>query len=186
VARIRDDRARVGDICFSPVVLSWHKKRYDLAFAYEIFMPTGDKDQPATPGKEFWTHELTFGATGYLDEAKSWTASVLARYEFHTQQDNTYITPGNDFHFEWGIGKQFKKGFEVGAVGYCAWQTTEDKGRGVYWGHSKDRVFAAGVEANYFIKPIIQTAISLRLLKEFGAQDRPEGYMTTLTLTKRF
>jgi hypothetical protein len=62
---------------------------------------------------------------------------------------------------------------------------TEDKGRGVFWGHNRDRVHALGLEGNYFIKPI-KMALSLRALKEFGAHDRPEGVTTTLTLTKRF
>ncbi|MCY3022251.1 MAG: transporter [Planctomycetota bacterium] len=184
---VDDQRIRVGDIFVCPVLLSWHKKRFDLALDYELVMPTGDLDrsEPATPGKEFWTHLFTFGGTGYLDEEKTWTVSLLSRYEIHSEKRNAHITPGHDFHFEWGVGKAFKKGFEVGAVGYCQWQLTDDQGSGVYWGHSKDRVYGAGAEANYFIKTIKLHA-SLRFIREFGARDRPEGNMTMLTLTKRF
>jgi len=185
---VHDQRTRVGDIIVSPLLLSWNKKRFDLALDYELFIPIGDldKSEPATLGKEFWTHQFSFGGTAYLDEKKTWSISILPRYEIHSEKRNAHVKPGNDFHFEWGVGKSFTQGFEVGAVGYCTWQVTGDKGSGVYWGHTnRDRVYAAGAEGNYFIKPIKLTA-SLRCMKEFGAVSRPEGLMTMLTFTKRF
>lgn len=186
---VDDDRTRIGDIDFTPVILSWHKKRYDLILAYGVTFPTGDShqaDEAATLGKEHYTHMLSFGGTGYLDKAREWSFSLLARYEVHSEKKNRNYTAGQDFHFEWGLGKSFKQGFEVGLAGYCQWQTTKDQGSGVTWDRGvRDRVFAAGVEGNYFIKPVGLT-VDLRLLKEFGAVDRPEGMIGTLTLTKRF
>jgi hypothetical protein len=129
---------------------------------------------------------FTLGGTAYLDEEKSWTLSVLSRYEMHSKKDGEHVRPGDDLHFEWGLGKSFKQGFEVGAVGYCEWQVSPDRGSGVYWGHyNRDRVYAVGPEANYFIKQIGVHA-SLRYEREFGAQSRPEGNTTTLSFTKKF
>lgn len=185
---VDDERARVGDIIFCPVLLSWNKKRFDLALAYEVYVPTGDRDrdEAGTPGKEYWTHQLTVGATGYLDKERTWSISVLPRYEIHQGRQNAHFQAGDDFHFEWGIGKAFKQGFEVGAVGYCQWQLSADKGRDAFGAHyNRDKVFAAGVEGNYFLKPI-KTHLSLRCMKESGAENRPEGWTTCLTLTKRF
>ncbi|HEY3320031.1 MAG TPA: transporter [Planctomycetota bacterium] len=186
---IEDTRTRVGDLEFSPALFSWHKKYFDLSLAYDIFLPTGDRDnsQPATMliGREYWTHMLTFGGTGYLDKEKTWSVSALSRYEVHSQQKGTYVKPGQDFHFEWGVGKSVgKSGWEVGLAGYCQWQTTNDRGKGAT-DKARDRVFAAGPEVNYFIKPIGLCA-ALRSEIEFGAKDRPQGTMTTLTFTKRF
>jgi hypothetical protein len=178
----------IGDIVVSPVLLSWNKKRFDVSLDYELWMPTGDNDRnnPSLPGKGFWTNLFTLGATGYLDEERQWTISVLSRYELHSQKKDYHFTPGDDFHFEWGFGKSFKQGFEVGAVGYCEWQMTGDMGSGAFGAHfKKDRVYAAGVEGNYFIKEI-GTHLSLRVLREFGAENRPEGIKTMLTFTKRF
>jgi len=181
---VDDNRTRVGDLMFSPVLLSWHKKRFDLSFDYELYMPTADRHEPATPGKEFWTHLCTFGGTAYIDEAKTWTFSLLSRYEIHSEQHNTHVTPGNDFHFEWGAGKSFKQGFQVGAVGYCQWRVTNDSGSGAT-DFSRNRVYAAGVEGNYMIKAIGLHTV-LRWEKEFLARNRPEGMITTLNFNKRF
>jgi len=183
-AGIDEDEFNVGDINIEPLILSWHKKRYDAVVAASFYAPTGNysaKD-PASPGKGFWTGMLTFGGTYYLNPSKTWSASILSRYEFHGEQDETDMTAGDDFHFEWGIGKSIGT-WEVGAVGYQQWQVTEDSGKGAT--DVKDRVSAAGLEVNKFI-PSIKTVVSLRALKEFGAKDRSEGSTVTLTLTKIF
>ena len=153
--------------------------------------PVGDYHQGEAATKcvgfDYWTHQPTLGVTGYLDAAKTWTISLLPRYEIHTERKNRHYTAGDQFHFEWGIGKSFPElGLEVGATGYCSWQTTDDKGRGVTWDPDvHDRVYAVGPEVNYNIKPIgLNRAV--RYQREFGARDRMEGHMTTLMFTKRF
>ena len=184
---VDDTSTGVGDLMFSPVLLSWHKKRFDLSFDYELYIPTGDRHQPrnlASLGKEFWTNLFTFGGTVYMDEKKTWTFSLLSRYEIHSEQHNTHVTPGNDFHFEWGVGKAFKEGFEVGPVGYCQWRVTNDTGPGATE-FSRNRVYAAGVEGNYMIKSI-GLGVVLRWEREFAARNRSEGMITTLNFNKRF
>jgi hypothetical protein len=165
---VHDKDIGIGDIVVSPVLLSWNKKRFDVSLDYELWMPTGDNDRnnASLPGKGFWTNLFTLGATGYLDEERQWTISVLSRYELHSQKKDYHYTPGDDFHFEW--------------------QLDDDAGSGAFGAHyKKDRVYAAGVEGNYFIKDI-GTHLSLRVLREFGAENRPEGIKTMLTFTKRF
>ena len=76
--------------------------------------------------------------------------------------------------------------WDVGASGYCQWQVTEDKGSDVNWQEgARDRVFAAGPEIGVFI-PAAKLMASLRHLWEFQARSRPQGMITTLTLTKIF
>lgn len=181
-----DYRFGVGDILLEPFLLAWHGERWDIAAGVGLYMPTGQfrQKKPADPGKGFWTLMGTLGGTVYLDAEKSWSASVLARYEIHTMQQETRITPGNDFHFEWGVGKTFNEIFTVGVAGYCGWQTTRDTGKNVFK-DQRERFMGIGPEIGFVI-PDWKFQVSLRSIFEFENRNRPQGVMTTLTLTKAF
>jgi hypothetical protein len=189
--KLDDERFRVGDLDISPLLLSWKLGRVDVAFAYDLMIPTGDQhtgELATSPvGAEYFTHMFTVGVTGYLDKEKTWTASVLPRYEIHMERSNRNFRAGDQFHFEWGIGKQLPKlGLGLGLAGYCNWQVTDDTGKGVVWDKKvHDRVFAIGPEVDYLIKPI-GVNMAVRYEREFGARDHPEGHTTTITFTKRF
>ncbi|HNX25048.1 MAG TPA: transporter, partial [Spirochaetota bacterium] len=186
--RVEENSFNLGDINLEPAVLSWHRNTFDAAAGIGFFAPTGKYDaaDPSSAGKDMWTTMLTLGGTLYFDEEKTWTASILARYETHTEKNDTKIKPGDEFHFEWGIGKTLMKLIDVGVSGYCQWQITDDSGDGVSYDKSvHDRVFAAGPEIDIFI-PQIMSAVSLKCQKEFGAVDRSEGYVANLSLTKIF
>ena len=187
-AGIDDDAFGLGDICVEPFALSWHGRRYDAAFGLAAYLPVGkyDEGDPASPGKDFWTMMITLGATYYMDDDKTWSASILSRYEINSEKDSLDITPGNDFHFEWGIGKTLAKLWDVGVAGYCHWQVTDDSGSDVTWEKSvHDRVYALGPEISRFF-PSLMLGFSLKHLWEFDAQDRSEGYATALNITKAF
>jgi len=95
------------------------------------------------------------------------------------------VRPGNDLHFEWGIGKALGKIWDVGLAGYCQWQLTDDSGLDARDKSVHDRVLAVGPEVSVFIPPA-KSFLSLRSLWEFGAIDRTEGHVTALTLTRAF
>lgn len=175
----------VSDIILEPFVLAWHGNRYDAALGAALFLPTGDynKNQPASPGKGFWTVMLSAGGTLYFDEARSWHASVLSRYEIHTKQEGTRQTHGDDFSFEWGVGKTVNNLFDVGLAGYCYWQVTEDSGSNS--DDYKERGYAIGPEISTNI-PEWNLGVSLRSIYEFGSRNKAEGNSTVLTLTYRF
>jgi len=185
LAGIADNEFGLGDINIEPFGLAWHGPRYDAAFGLSFYLPTGkyDKTKPASAGKNMWTGMLTLGGTYYFDAEKTWSASILSRYETHSEKDDINITPGDDFHFEWGAGKTLAKVWDVGLTGYCQWQVNDDSGFGS--SSVKDRVYAVGPEVSLFYPPATMF-ISLRSQWEFEAQDRSEGNCTTLTLTKIF
>ena len=188
IGGMSDERTGFGDINIEPIGLSWHGKRHDASFGLSMYLPTGEYNvsKPASPGKDFYTLMLTLGWTSYFDAARSWSASILARYEIHSEMDDINIRPGNDFHFEWGIGKTIARVFDVGLTGYCQWQITDDSGSEVSWDKDiHDKVFAVGPEVSTFI-PSSRLFLSLRVLKEFDAEDRPQGNVATLTVTKIF
>lgn len=182
---VRRHSMGLSDIVVEPIILSWSGERWEARADFGIFMPTGrySSKNPASPGKGFWTFKPGLGGTVYFDREKTWSASLLAHYEFHTRQKETRVIRGNHFHFEWGVGKRFMQIFTAGVTGYAAWQTTADRG-----GRSSDhksRVFAAGPEIGAFI-PGPNLAVTIRSQWEFGARNNSQGNMTMLALTKVF
>jgi len=188
-ARMKFREADFGDIFVEPITLSWHEKQWDASVGGAFFAPTGNYEglENVPLNRAFWTGMLILGGTYYFDEQKTISASILCRYEIHSEHKYTDITPGNDFHFEWGIGKTIK-GFDVGVVGYAHWQVTDDDGPGAT--DDKDQVFAVGPEVGGMIKqlPLLKRPLmfSARFLWEFEARDRPEGFKTVVTLTLPF
>ena len=179
-----DSEFGLGDIFFEPITLSWHWQQFDAAVGYGIWTPTGDDEPvaPVTPGKGYWSHMVTLGGTWYPDLEKTWSVSILGRYEIHTEQDTTDTTRGDTLSIEGGIGKALSKSFEVGVVGYCQQQVTDD--RGTPGSGDLDQVWGLGPEIGYTCKGgVIATA---RYICELGALGRPQGNTVTLTLTKRF
>jgi hypothetical protein len=184
---VDDSEFGIGDICVEPFVLAWHGPRYDAAFGLGFWAPTGkyDETEPASPGKDMWTLMITGGGTYYFDAQKTWSASLLARYEIHDEKKELEVTPGDDFHFEWGIGKTVGKVWDIGLTGYCQWQVNDDSDSTVPGYGEKDSVYAVGPEVSVFI-PSGMFFLSLRSQWEFNAEDRSEGNFTTLTFTKIF
>ena len=178
-----DDEFGFGDVQFEPLLLAWHQKQWDFALAYAIWAPTGKSDAAPTAklGKGFWSHMFTAGATWYPDEEKTWSASVLNRYEIHTESNDAPMTPGDTLTVEMGLAKTVRPGLDVGLVGYWQEQITDGKGDG----SPDERVFGLGPEIAGRC-PAIGMHVSLRYLREFDARQRPEGNTVTLTLTHRF
>lgn len=180
-----DNEFGLGDILIEPVILAWHGPRYDAALGVGVYLPTGDfdADEPASPGKGFWTGMFTAGATLYFDEARTWSASILSRYEIHSEQEDTDVTYGNDFHFEWGLGKTVAKIWDVGLAGYCRWQVTDDSGPGT--SDDREEAYAIGPEVSVFV-PDWGLGVSLRSLWEFENKVNSQGNVTTLMIMKAF
>ena len=177
-----------GDLYVDAADLVWRGELWQAGIGVGGFAPTGKygEDKPASPGQDMWTGMVTVSGNLYFDAAKTWSASVLGRYETHSRKIETDIKPGDDIHLEWGLGKTIMRGFDVGLAGYCQWQVTDDSGADVVWDKSvHDQVFAVGPEVTGFIPPIM-VAVSVRSLWEFDAKDRAEGNTTVVTLTKIF
>lgn len=198
---LRDAEFGLGDIWVEPITISWHGPRFDAVVGFGFYAPTGDfsATAPASPGKDFWTLMTTYGGTLYLDPARNWSASVLGRWEAHTRNTTLGITPGMNLDFEWGLARSFTELahgpdgaplpgpplaiWDVGVSGYATLQVTDDSGPGVVYDASvHDRVFAVGPEVSVTL-PGSRLMGHLRHQWEFGAVDRPEGWLTSFVLT---
>ena len=186
---VDDNRCGIGDLYIDAADVIWRNDQWQAGGGIGFFAPTGefDPDKPASPGKGMWTGMLTLAGTYWFDVDRTWTASILARYEKHSKQSERDVTYGDDFHFEWGLSKTVSPGIDIGLTGYCQWQVTEDSGDDVVWDKGdKDRVFAAGPEIALMIPPPVLLMISLRTAWEFEAENRSQGNVAVLTLTKIF
>lgn len=180
----KDSEFGFGDICVEPAVISWHGSQWDAALGYAVWMPTGaSRVGSAEPGKGFWGHMLTAGGTVYFDKEKTWALSLLNRYEFNQKEDDTNITPGDQWTLEWGLSKSVKPTIDVGLVGYYQLQTTKDSGAGA--SRERDQVLAFGAEVSA-VCPSLGLISSLRYNYEVMAEDRPQGQTFVLTFTKVF
>lgn len=184
--QVKDSWFGLGDIEVEPLLLSWHFKQFDLSGGYAFWAPTGDysRGRPDLISQGFWSHMLTLGGTWYPDEAKTWAVSLLNRYEFCHEQDQTDVNPGQVYTIEWGVSKGITKTVDVGLIGYYQQQTTTDNGRNAF-SDKLDRKVGVGPEISAFW-PSLGLFTSLRYAYEFAAVERPEGQLVTLTLTKRF
>jgi len=178
-----DTKFGVGDIFAEPITLSWHSERSHLAVGYGVWLPNGSFDPArlASPGKGFWTHMLTAGATWHLDAERKWALSALNRYEINHENEDTGITPGQVWTLEYGLSRTFNKTIDVGAAGYFILQTTEDSGSGA--SSARDRLFGIGPEINV-AWPQLGLFASARYVYETTARNRPRGHTFNLTLTK--
>ena len=86
----------IGDIFVEPITLSWHGAQHDAGVGYGFWIPSGDFDpnRPALIWKGFWSHMFTAGGTWYPDKDKTWSVSLLNRYEFHHEHQDLGIRPG--------------------------------------------------------------------------------------------
>jgi hypothetical protein len=175
----------LGDIFVEPITLSWHGAQYDLGLGYGFWTPNGEyNDDHAHPsrllGQGFWSHMFTLGGTWYPDAAKTWSASLLSRYEIHSDHPDADYTVGDTFTLEWGLSKALSKTVEVGVAGYYQAQVTGDDGpasRGIM-----DHVVGVGPEVVAFC-PKLGMFASLRYIHELESHERPQGDTFTLTLT---
>ena len=181
----------LADIQIEPLLLGWHWKQFDLSAAYAVWVPTGDFDlnDGSKQGKGFWSHMLTLGGTWFPDEEKTWAVSLLNRYEFHHQNNDMNVTPGQTLTVEWGLSKSLSKLVDVGVIGYYQQQTTSDRGDGipavVSVSNLKDRVVGVGPEIT-IVCPKTGIFTSLRYIREVEASDRSAGNLFTITFIKRF
>ncbi len=166
-------RMGLGDIIVDPFVLSWHSKNWHFATGIDIYMPTGsyDRNRLANPGRNYWTFEPIFAFT-YLSD-KGCEVSSKFMYDINTENKATNYRSGQEFHFDYTVGKKIDN-FTIGLGGYYYKQITDDKlnGRKAPNDGNKGRVFALGPQLKYDYKNM---NFALKYQKEMSVRNRPEG-----------
>lgn len=167
-----DSKTGIGDLIVNPFLLSWHFKNGHLATGFDIFIPVGnyDKDDLANTSRNYWTFEPAFGVT-YLSDS-GFEVSSKFMYDFNTKNPDTDYKSGQEFHFDYTIGKHFKN-IAVGIGGYYYKQVTNDELNGEKIGDGlKGQVFAIGPQLKYDYKNM---SFTLKYHEELEVENRAEG-----------
>jgi hypothetical protein len=120
----------------------------------------------------------------YFNPQTGYEFSVAAGLTYNFVNPHIDYQNGIDFHVDWGASKFLNQHVQIGAVGYAFQQITGDSGSGAVLGDFKGRVFAIGPQVG-FIFPAwegYQGYVNVKGYKEFGAENRPEGYNVWVTL----
>lgn len=119
----------------------------------------------------------------YFNPQSGHEFSAVAGFSYNFKNLDTDYQNGVDFHLDWGASQFLNKQVHVGLVGYAYQQVTGDSGAGDRLGDFKSRVFGMGPQIGY-IFPVgdHQGYLNLKGYKEFGAENRPEGWNVWLTL----
>jgi hypothetical protein len=193
---LSENREGVGDLIYSPFIWSWHHKDGLLhaVAAVDIFIPVGNYDEKnlVNIGKNFWTFEPAFAVTGFLPWDKNLSASIKVMYDFNTRNDDfligpltaakignraltgvsTHLSPGQEFHFDYGIEYVLFDKFRAGLAGYFYQQVTDDDTGVGKVKKDKGRVFAIGPSVWWSYKKwVFDSHVSF----ETATKNRPQG-----------
>ncbi|MGK7928488.1 MAG: transporter [Spirulina sp.] len=177
----------VSDIYFQPLTLGWVAGDWKFTTSYGFWAPTGNFQTGGSRnvGRGFWTHMVAAAMTYTSPDELPWIASLMARYETHTQIRGTNIRPGDTLTLEYGVGKTVAPNFDAGLVGYAAFQTSTTTGSDFTGDPTRYRYFGLGGELQYRIP---EAGMRLRLSSyfDFGALNASQGFNTIFSIAYRF
>jgi len=124
------------------------------------------------------------GGYTYLNNSTGREFSAVLGVTYNWENPDTKVKNGIDSHLDWAASQFLSANWQVGVVGYAYQQLSGDSGSGNKVGAFKSRVAALGPEIGYVFKFNRQAAYAnLRGYREFGAQNRVEGYAVFATLS---
>jgi hypothetical protein len=196
----------VGDTFVQPVWLGWGGKKYDVAYGYGFYIPSGKYKTttvtlpvvgPVTAeaadniGYGFWTNQNQGSLYLYPWADKRMAVQNAFTWEIHRKKRDFDLTPGQDLTWNWGVSQYLplKKDnsmlLEVGPAGYSSWQVSDDSGTDARNPSVHDRVHAVGVQAGVTsMKPVL--SLNFHWFHEFSATDRFQGTSIGVNLAVKF
>lgn len=142
-----------SDLFVAPLGLSWGDKKFDFAFLYGFYAPTGKYATGSSDGVGlgFWTHQ--FQGYGYFYPLPEKSSAIMLglTYELNSRIKDADVKPGNRFSLEYGISQYISERAALGVHGAHNWQVSDDKGAKVYWNASvHDRKSSLFFNADYW------------------------------------
>ena len=174
--------AGLTDSVVQPISLGWHFKRADAIAGYSIFVPTGRYTDGASDNTGFgmWGHELSFGTTVYLNEARQYHAATVASFDFQSKKEDSETKVGNAMNLEGGVGGDFLEGgLTVGLAYYASFKLSDDHIEGFpdILIRGKNKVFALGPEVSLALarKGVLYGFLKVNYQWEVYARTAPQG-----------
>jgi hypothetical protein len=182
--------AGISDSVVQPLYLGWHFARADAVAGYTIFVPTGRYTDGASnnTGLGMWGHELSFGTTVYLNDAKQYHVATLATFDFQSKKEDSETKVGNAMNLEGGFGADFLKGgLTAGLTYYASFKLSDDRIEGLpgILIRGKNKVFALGPEVSLALarKGVLYGFLKLNYQQELYARTAPQGGEFNMTVT---
>lgn len=173
----------ISDIDIIPIQVTWAMPpNWSINTGLQIQAPTGayDVHQTFNPGVNHWTISPYLGLT-YISD-RGFEISTQAMLSFNTKNHDTDYTSGVEYKQEFAVGQHVGP-WTIGVGGYAYQQISDDKGSNIIDGN-RSRIFALG-PAISLLKPGLPL-MSFHAYKEFGAENRAEGYNIALRLAMSF
>lgn len=163
---VKDEQTSFADF-FVGSLIGWHGERWHSVAAAGVWSATGSSNQPADAGAGYAEIMLTLGGTAYLTADKTWSASLLSRYEIKdsSQAEDEVVA-------EWGLGHH-QGLLDVGLVGYSRWEL----------GDGQAETHALGVSVGYFW-PQLMLGLDAAAYQEYEVTQGFEGEKFRIALTK--
>lgn len=178
----------LGDTEIAPFV-DFQDDESRMTFAMAVVAPTGDydKDRPVNPGAgNFWTLRPIFTYSRVFDNGIELGARNT--YSFNSENRDTDYRSGQYLHSDLSALYGFGNGLKLGLGGYVVKQTTKDHGgRGTAAAPdhgNKARVYGLGPVVSYQSESGVW-GVEAKVLKEYQAENRPEGTVGWVRLLLR-
>jgi hypothetical protein len=177
----------LGDIV-SKLQLGWQHGEFSHTVYIQAVAPTGRYETGFNPIIGLHRPGIDTGwAFTWVNKATQLQLNGTLGVTFNFENTATDYKTGNEFHFEWAIGRELAPGLVVGVVGYDYRQLTGDSGSGAVLGPFKGQVDAIGLGASgTTLLGTMPLIINIRGYKEFNAENHWEGYSSTVSATIRF
>lgn len=182
--RQNDTLTSVGDL-YPSASLRWNEGVHNTMIYTMVGVPVGSYElgRLANLGINHWAVDIGGGYT-YLDPETGREFSATAGLTYNFENEDTNYKNGIDAHLDWGASQFLSEQLHVGLAGYFYYQITGDSGSGAKLGDFKSKVNGVGPQLGYiFNMGDKQAYLNLKGYWEFGAQNRPEGWNTWLTLS---
>jgi hypothetical protein len=179
---INDSVWGFGDL-LPMVSLRWNNGVHNYMTYVTGDVPVGayDSNRLSNIGIGHGAIDSGFGYT-YLNPQTGQEFSGVLGFTYNFENTATNYQNGVDMHFDWGASQFLTKQWQVGLVGYAYQQISDDTGAGARLGGFRSRVFGVGPQIGYIL-PLghYQGYLNLKGYKEFGAENRAEGWNVWLT-----
>ena len=182
-----DSLTAFGDL-YPSASLRWNHGVHNTMVYAMAGVPVGsyNVDRLVNIGTNHWSVDGGGGYT-YFNPKTGREFSATAGLTYNFENPDTDYQNGIDAHLDWGASQFLSEQWHVGLVGYFYYQITGDSGAGAVLGDFKSSVNAIGPQVGYLFKMGEKQAyLNLKGYWEFGADNRPEGWNTWLTLAIPF
>ena len=139
----------LGDLYLVPFGLDWKLEDLEIILFLGINTPVGEYDvnNDVNLGLNYWAFDPNVGVTWTLPE--NFELDLNLGYLFNLENTATDYKSGNAIHFDYTIGYNITKRFQVGLSGYTYYQVTGDSGSGATLGSFKGEGVGIGPSLTY-------------------------------------